>query len=164
MLIITSLGLQDSVTSLSVKYYTKSLDYDVIANLTGTVDKAESYERRADADAAECLMEKSVSLRTDAGTRTELPDRAGRRPDDDSPRQGRNLRPAGNRHGGHHLQADENAEPACRRHRSGLSARRRRRRLPSPSAKSSTTTSRRAFISTARHGNPSARANSSPPA
>lgn len=33
-----------------------------------------------------------------------------------------------------------------------------------PSAKSSTTTSRRAFISTARHGNPSARANSSPPA
>ena len=71
MLIITSLGLQDSVTSLSVKYYTKSLDYDVIANLTGTVDKAESYERRADADAAECLMEKSVSLRTDAGTRTE---------------------------------------------------------------------------------------------
>ena len=35
MLIITSLGLQDSVTSLSVKYYTKSLDYDVIANLKG---------------------------------------------------------------------------------------------------------------------------------
>ena len=72
MLIITSLGLQDSVTSLSVKYYTKSLDYDVIANLTGEADKAESYERRADAEAAECLMEKSISLRTDAGTRTEL--------------------------------------------------------------------------------------------
>ena len=72
MLIITSLGLQDSVTSLSVKYYTKSLDYDVIANLTGEADKAEGYERRADAEAAECLMEKSISLRTDAGTRTEL--------------------------------------------------------------------------------------------
>lgn len=126
MLIITSLGLQDSVTSLSVKYYTKSLDYDVIANLTGTVDKAESYERRADADARRMPDGKIRLAAHRCGHAHGAPDRAGRRPDDDSPRQGRNLRPAGNRHGGHHLQADENAEPACRRHRSGLSARRRR--------------------------------------
>ena len=70
MLIITSLGLQDSVTRMSVNYYTKTLSYDLRANLTGAVDTAESYERRLDAGAVECIMEKSVSVRADGGTRT----------------------------------------------------------------------------------------------
>lgn len=70
MLIITSLGLQDSVTAMSVNYYTKTLSYDLRANLTGEVDTAESYERRLDAGAVEFIMEKSVSVRADGGTRT----------------------------------------------------------------------------------------------
>lgn len=70
MLIITSLGLQDSVTAMSVNYYTKTLGYDVRASLKGDVGTAESYERRLDAQRVECVMEKSVSLRADGGTRT----------------------------------------------------------------------------------------------
>ncbi len=70
MLIITSLGLQDSVTAMSVNYYTKTLSYDVRANLKGEVGTAESYERRLDAGRVECVMEQSVSLRADGGTRT----------------------------------------------------------------------------------------------
>lgn len=70
MLIITSFGLQDSVTAMSINYYTRTLNYDVRASLKGTVGTAESYERRLDAENIECIMEKSVSLRADAGTRT----------------------------------------------------------------------------------------------
>ena len=71
-LIITSFGLQDSVTRLSGNYYTKTLRYDVRANLTGEVGTAESYERRLNAERVECLMETSVSLRAEGGTRTTL--------------------------------------------------------------------------------------------
>ena len=70
MLIITSFGLQDSVTAMSINYYTRTLNYDVRASLKRTVGTAESYERRLDAENIECIMEKSVSLRADAGTRT----------------------------------------------------------------------------------------------
>ena len=70
MLIITSLGLQDSVKTISRDYYTGTLHYDLRANLTGEAGEAESYERRLDAEAVECVMEKSVSLRADGGTRT----------------------------------------------------------------------------------------------
>lgn len=70
MLIITSLGLQDSVERMSVNYYTQTLNYDVRANLTGEVGTSESYERRLDAQAVECIMEQSVSLRAEGGTRT----------------------------------------------------------------------------------------------
>ena len=72
MLIITSLGLQDSVTRLSNNYYTKTLRYDLRANLTGERGTAESYERRIDAGTVECIMEQSVSLRAAGGTRTTL--------------------------------------------------------------------------------------------
>ena len=72
MLIITSLGLQDSVTRLSNNYYTKTLRYDVRANLTGEVGTAQSYERRLSAEHVECIMEQSVSLRAQGGTRTTL--------------------------------------------------------------------------------------------
>ncbi|MBP3655681.1 MAG: ABC transporter permease [Clostridia bacterium] len=72
MLIITSFGLQDSVTRLSNNYYTKTLRYDVRANLTGSIGTAESYERRLEAEAVECIMETSVSLRAPGGTRTTM--------------------------------------------------------------------------------------------
>lgn len=70
MLMITSMGLQDSVKRLSERYYTGTLDYDLRANLTSDAGDAESYERRLDAEAVECVMEKSVSLRAPGGTRT----------------------------------------------------------------------------------------------
>ena len=72
MLIITSLGLQDSVTRLANNYYTRTLRYDVRANLSGETGTADSYERRLPAGAVECVMETSVSLRADGGTRTTL--------------------------------------------------------------------------------------------
>ena len=72
MLIITSLGLQDSVKRLSGNYYTKTLRYDVRANLRGEVGTADSYERRIDAEIVECIMEQSASLRAAGGTRTTL--------------------------------------------------------------------------------------------
>lgn len=72
MLIITSLGLQDSVTSLANRYYTGTLRYDVRANLTGETGTPESYERRLNAEKVECLMERSVSLKADAGARTTM--------------------------------------------------------------------------------------------
>ena len=72
MLIITSFGLQDSVKRLSNNYYTRTLRYDVRANLTGEAGDAQSYERRLDAECVECLMERSVSLRAPGGTRTTL--------------------------------------------------------------------------------------------
>ena len=71
-LIITSLGLQDSVTIITEKYYTRTLSYDVRANLLGQTGTAESYERRLApyADAVECVMEQSVTLKAQGGTRT----------------------------------------------------------------------------------------------
>ena len=72
MLIITSFGLQDSVTRISNNYYTKTLRYDARASLSGAVGTAESYERRLEAGAVECVMETSVSLRAPGGTRTTM--------------------------------------------------------------------------------------------
>lgn len=72
MLLITSMGLQDSVKAISRRYYTGTLSYDLRANLTGEVGGAQSYERRLEAEAVECIMEKSVSLRAAGGTRTVL--------------------------------------------------------------------------------------------
>ena len=70
MMIIMSFGLQDSVKRISGNYYTKTLRYDLRANLTGDVGTADSYERRLAADKVECVMETSVSLRADGGART----------------------------------------------------------------------------------------------
>ena len=70
MLIITSLGLQDSVMSLTENYYYGTMRYDLYATLTGDVGTAESYEQRIDADVVECVMDTSVSLRAAAGSRT----------------------------------------------------------------------------------------------
>ena len=70
MLIITSLGLQDSVMSLTENYYYGTMRYDLYASLVGDVGTAESYEQRFDADWVECVMDSSVSLRAAAGSRT----------------------------------------------------------------------------------------------
>ena len=70
MLIITSMGLQDSVTRISHNYYTGTLRYDVRANLTGTVGTADSYERRLNAGRVECIMEQGVTLKAAADART----------------------------------------------------------------------------------------------
>jgi len=70
MLIITSFGLQDSVTRIAENHYTRRLCYDVRVNLKDEVGSAESYERRLEADSVECVMEQSVSLRAPRGTRT----------------------------------------------------------------------------------------------
>ena len=70
MLIITSMGLQDSVTRISHNYYTGTLRYDVRANLTGTVGTADSYERRLNAGQVECIMEQGVTLKVAADART----------------------------------------------------------------------------------------------
>ena len=56
MLIMTSLGLQDSVTRIAENHYTRRLRYDVRAELA--------------AEDVECVMEQSVSLRAPGGTRT----------------------------------------------------------------------------------------------
>ena len=72
MLIITSLGLQDSVTRMTENYYYGTMRYDLRADLVGDVGTAESYERRIDAGLVECIMETSVSLRADAGSRTTM--------------------------------------------------------------------------------------------
>ncbi|MBR5560550.1 MAG: FtsX-like permease family protein [Clostridia bacterium] len=69
-LIITSFGLQDSVTTLSYNYYTKTLRYDVRANLTGETGTAQSYERRLNAERVECLMEQGVTLKAASDART----------------------------------------------------------------------------------------------
>ncbi|MBQ8617187.1 MAG: ABC transporter permease [Clostridia bacterium] len=70
MLIITSLGLQDSVTRISHNYYTGTLRYDVRANLTGETGTAESYERRLNAERVECMMEQGITLRAASDART----------------------------------------------------------------------------------------------
>ena len=70
MLIITSFGLQDSVTRLAHNYYTGTLRYDVRANLTGEVGTADSYERRLNAGRVECIMEQGVTLKAASDART----------------------------------------------------------------------------------------------
>lgn len=71
-LIIASFGLQDSVRALAENHYTKTLGYDVRADLTDGADTAESYRRRLDAAKVECIMEKSVSVRSDHTGRATL--------------------------------------------------------------------------------------------
>ena len=71
-LIIASLGLQDSVNALAENHYTKALCYDVRAELTSQADSADSYRRRLDAEGVECIMEKSLSARSAAQSRTTL--------------------------------------------------------------------------------------------
>lgn len=76
MLIITSMGLQESVAYSVGKYYNGTLAYTARVNLTGTVGSAESYEKRVEAERVEAVMDKTVSIRTDEKSRHHHPHRA----------------------------------------------------------------------------------------
>lgn len=71
-LIIASFGLQDSVRALAENHYTRTLSYDVRADLTAGADTADSYRRRLDAQKVECIMEQSVNVRSESASRATL--------------------------------------------------------------------------------------------
>ena len=70
MLIITSLGLEDSVRFFVGAYYDGTIQYDLRADLTDEAGTAESYYRRLEAGRVEAIMEKTVSLRGPQEART----------------------------------------------------------------------------------------------
>lgn len=70
MLIITSLGLEDSVRYFVGGYYDGTIQYDLRVDLTDEGGTAESYHKRLDAQRIEGIMEKAVSLRTAREART----------------------------------------------------------------------------------------------
>ena len=70
MLLILSMGLQDSVTRMAEDHYGKVIRSTRTVQLKGTVGTAESYERRLSAERAECVMTRSVSVSAAAGERT----------------------------------------------------------------------------------------------
>ncbi len=70
MLLITSLGLQDSVRFFVGTYYQGTIQYDVRANLNSDAGEADSYGKRIEAQKVEAVMEKGVTLHTGEGTRT----------------------------------------------------------------------------------------------
>ena len=73
MLIICSLGLQESISYTAHEYYGGTLSYELRADLeSGSAGTIESYRLRLDAGAVEGVMEQSVSLRSDTVTRTAL--------------------------------------------------------------------------------------------
>ena len=70
MLIITSLGLEDSVRFFVGAYYDGTIQYDLRADLTDEAGTAESYYSRLEAGRVEAIMEKTVSLRGPQEART----------------------------------------------------------------------------------------------
>ena len=72
MLLILSFGLQDSVTRMTTDHFGKVLRASRTVTLKGDTDTAESYERRLAAEKVECVMTRSISLRTAGGERTTL--------------------------------------------------------------------------------------------
>ena len=70
MLIILALGLQDSITRMTEEHFSQVMRASCIVTLTGNADRAESYERRLDAEIVECSMTRSIRLRTEHGERT----------------------------------------------------------------------------------------------
>ena len=64
MLIITSLGLNDSVKYFVGKYYDGTLRYTVQAKLDGGAGPVEGYRGRVEAERVEGVMDKSVSIRS----------------------------------------------------------------------------------------------------
>lgn len=63
MLLITSLGLQDSVGFFVGKYYEGTIQYTLRAQLNSSAGEADSYRKRIDAEQVEAVMEKSVDVR-----------------------------------------------------------------------------------------------------
>lgn len=73
MLIICSLGLQESISYTAHEYYGGVLSYELRADLeSSSAGTIESYRLRLDAGAVEGVMEQSVSLRSNTVTRTAL--------------------------------------------------------------------------------------------
>ena len=70
MLLILSMGLQDSVTRMTEVHYGKVIRSTRTVQLKGATGTAESYERRLPAERAECVMTRSVSVSVPAGERT----------------------------------------------------------------------------------------------
>lgn len=69
MLIITSMGLNDSVNYFVSKYYDGTLHYTVRARLDGGAGDVEGYRKRVEAERVEGLMDRSVSIRAADATR-----------------------------------------------------------------------------------------------
>lgn len=72
MLIITSLGLQDSVVYFVGKYYRGTVQYTLRAGLTSGAGEVEGYRKRIPAETLEGAMDKSVSVRGNGNARTTL--------------------------------------------------------------------------------------------
>ena len=71
MLIICAMGLQDSIDACVGDYYEGTVGYDLRADLDTTQSGTlTSYQHRLDAEKVEGVMEKSVSLRANGGSRT----------------------------------------------------------------------------------------------
>lgn len=72
MLLVTSLGLQDSVVYFVARYFQGTLQYTVRANLTEEAGLAETYEKRIEAEHIDPIMEMSITLHCGDETRTAL--------------------------------------------------------------------------------------------
>lgn len=72
MLIITSLGLQDSVKYFVGNYYQGTLGYDVRADLDSSAGELSAYRKRLSAELVEGVMERTVSLRARDSSKTTM--------------------------------------------------------------------------------------------
>ena len=72
MLLVTTLGLQDSVHYFVGLYFEGTIRYTVRANLTGEAGEAEAYQNRIEAERIDSLMERMVTLSSGEATRTTL--------------------------------------------------------------------------------------------
>ena len=70
VLLVASMGLQDSVNNTISGHYTRTLNYTVLAQLDASAGEAEAYRARLKADAVECAMDTSVRLRANGVERT----------------------------------------------------------------------------------------------
>lgn len=70
MLIITSMGLKDSVQYFVSKYYDGTLRYTVRATLTGDAGEIEGYRKRVEAERVEGVMDRTISARAHGNART----------------------------------------------------------------------------------------------
>lgn len=66
-LIITALGLMDSVDHMIGTYYGETLKYDLRADLGEYVGNADEYRKMIDADKTEAIMEMAVNIRKKGG-------------------------------------------------------------------------------------------------
>lgn len=71
-LIISSLGLQDSVLYFTGKYFYGTIQYTHRVDLTADAGEVESYRKRIDAQQLEGVMELSLSARSETESRTTM--------------------------------------------------------------------------------------------